>query len=483
MIYLLINDFRYASSNMKVQPNALWEQCLQLIRDNVTEQQYATWFSPITFEAFDTATNNLLVQVPSPFVYEYLEENYVDLLSKVLTRVYGKGVQLKYRIVTDKAHNLTQDIQSDTVDKVETQLPTNRANQSPTLLDVALQEIDPQLDLHKSFSNYIEGDSNKLPRSIGLSIAEHPNTTQFNPMFIYGPSGCGKTHLINAIGLRIKQLYPQKRVLYISARLFQVQYTNSVLNNTTNDFINFYQTIDILIVDDIQEWITATKTQDTFFHIFNHLFMNGKRIILASDRPPVELKGMNERLLTRFACGLIAELEKPNVQLCVDILNSKIKRDGLSIPNDVVQFIAQTANGSVRDLEGVINSLLAYSVVYNSNIDMRLAERVIKRSVKIDDEPLTIDEIIDKVCIHFNVTATAVNSRSRKQDIVLARQVSMYLAQKHTKMPASRIGKLVGGRDHSTVLHSCSQIEKRLQVDKGFIAELSTIENSFKLKS
>lgn len=468
---------------MKVQPNALWEQCLQLIRDNVTEQQFTTWFKPITFEAFDAATNILLVQVPSPFVYEYLEENYVDLLSKVLTRIYGKGVQLKYRIVTDKAHNLTQDIQSETVDNVETQLPTNRANQSPTPLDVALQEIDPQLDLHKSFSNYIEGDSNKLPRSIGLSIAEHPNTTQFNPMFIYGPSGCGKTHLINAIGLRIKQLYPQKRVLYISARLFQVQYTNSVLNNTTNDFINFYQTIDVLIVDDIQEWMTATKTQDTFFHIFNHLFKNGKRIILASDRPPVELKGMNERLLTRFACGLIAELEKPNVQLCVDILNSKIKRDGLNIPDDVVQFIAQTANGSVRDLQGVINSLLAYSVVYNSNIDMRLAERVIKRSVKIDDEPLTLDEIIDKVCLHFNVTVNAVNSRSRKQEIVLARQVSMYLAQKHTKMPASRIGKLVGGRDHSTVLHSCSQIEKRLQVDKGFIAELSTIENSFKLKS
>ena len=468
---------------MKVQPNELWEQCLQLIRDNVTEQQFTTWFKPITFEAFDAATNILLVQVPSPFVYEYLEENYVDLLSKVLTRIYGKGVQLKYRIVTDKAHNLTQDIQSETVDNVETQLPTNRANQSPTPLDVALQEIDPQLDLHKSFSNYIEGDSNKLPRSIGLSIAEHPNTTQFNPMFIYGPSGCGKTHLINAIGLRIKQLYPQKRVLYISARLFQVQYTNSVLNNTTNDFINFYQTIDVLIVDDIQEWMTATKTQDTFFHIFNHLFKNGKRIILASDRPPVELKGMNERLLTRFACGLIAELEKPNVQLCVDILNSKIKRDGLNIPDDVVQFIAQTANGSVRDLQGVINSLLAYSVVYNSNIDMRLAERVIKRSVKIDDEPLTLDEIIDKVCSHFNVTVNAVNSRSRKQEIVLARQVSMYLAQKHTKMPASRIGKLVGGRDHSTVLHSCSQIEKRLQVDKGFIAELSTIENSFKLKS
>lgn len=467
---------------MNVQLNAQWKQCLQLIKDNVTEQQFATWFDPILFEMFDKDTHTILVQVPSLFIYEYLEENYVDLLNKVITRVFGKGIRLNYRVVTDKAHNLTQDLQSENVEHVETKLPTNRGNQSPTPLDIAPQEIDSQLDLHKSFSNYIEGDSNKLPRSIGLSIAEHPNTTQFNPMFIYGPSGCGKTHLINAIGLKIKQLYPQKRVLYISARLFQVQYTNSVLNNTTNDFIGFYQTIDVLIVDDIQEWITSIKTQDTFFHIFNHLFMNGKRIVLACDRPPVELKGMNDRLLTRFSCGLIAELEKPNIQLCIDILNSKIKRDGLNIPDEVVQFIAQTANGSVRDLQGIINSLLAYSVVYNSNVDMRLAERVIKRAVKIDDEPLTIDEILDKVCAHFNVTTNAVNSRSRKQDIVLARQVSMYLAQKFTKMPAKRIGKLVGGRDHSTVLHSCSQIEKRLEVDKGFNAELSSIENSFKLK-
>lgn len=467
---------------MNVQLNAQWKQCLQLIKDNVTDQQFATWFEPILFEMFDKDTHTILVQVPSLFIYEYLEENYVDLLNKVITRVFGKGIRLNYRVVTDKAHNLTQDLQSENVEHVETKLPTNRGNQSPTPLDIAPQEIDSQLDLHKSFSNYIEGDSNKLPRSIGLSIAEHPNTTQFNPMFIYGPSGCGKTHLINAIGLKIKQLYPQKRVLYISARLFQVQYTNSVLNNTTNDFIGFYQTIDVLIVDDIQEWITSIKTQDTFFHIFNHLFMNGKRIVLACDRPPVELKGMNDRLLTRFSCGLIAELEKPNIQLCIDILNSKIKRDGLNIPDEVVQFIAQTANGSVRDLQGIINSLLAYSVVYNSNVDMRLAERVIKRAVKIDDEPLTIDEILDKVCAHFNVTTNAVNSRSRKQDIVLARQVSMYLAQKFTKMPAKRIGKLVGGRDHSTVLHSCSQIEKRLEVDKGFNAELSSIENSFKLK-
>lgn len=470
---------------MNVSPNEAWEKTLTLIRENVSEQQYNTWFKPIVYESFEASTRTLLVQVPSPFVYEYLEENYIDLLSKVLRRTFCDQIRLKYRIVTDQEHHLTQDVEAEQTDlSVKTQLAKTRVNESPTALDAAQpQQLDPNLNPHQTFNNYIEGDSNKLPRSVGLSIAEHPRKTQFNPMFVYGPSGCGKTHLINAIGMRTKQLYAQKRVLYVSARLFQVQYTNAVLQNSINDFINFYQTIDLLIVDDIQEWMTATKTQDTFFHIFNHLFRNGKRIILASDRPPVDLKGMNERLLTRFSCGLIAELEKPNVQLCIDILNSKIRKDGLQIPDDVVQFIAETANGSVRDLEGVINSLLAYSVVYNSTVDMRLAQRVIQRAVKIDDKPLTIDEILEKVCNHFNVSVSAVNGRSRKQDLVTARQVSMYLAQKYTKMPASRIGKLVGGRDHSTVIHSCSRIEQRLQVDSMFSNELMSIENSFKLKN
>ena len=467
---------------MKASPDARWDNALALIRENVSQQQYDTWFRPIVFESFDDAKKTLLVQVPSPFVYEYLEENYVDLLIKVLHRTFCEGIRLNYRVVTDKEHKLSQDIESDPAD-IE-QKPRTRANQSPTPLDAAQpQQIDPQLNPHLSFANYIEGASNKLPRSVGQSIAEHPNTTQFNPMFIYGPSGCGKTHLVNAIGLRTKQLYPQKRVLYISARLFQVQYTNAVLQNSTNDFIRFYQTIDMLIVDDIQEWISAPKTQDTFFHIFDHLFRNGKRIILASDRPPVDLKGMPERLLTRFSCGLIAELEKPNTQLCVDILENKIRKDGLHIPRDVIEFISQTANGSVRDLQGVINSLMAYSIVYTSNIDMRLAERVIKRAVKIDDKPLTVDEIIETVCNHFNVSPSAVGGKSRKRDFVVARQVSMYLAQKYTKMPASRIGKLVGNRDHSTVIHSCTQVENRLKVDKEFLAEIQSLENSFKIKA
>ena len=440
---------------MSINPRALWDNCLQLIKDNVSEQQFNTWFRPIVFKSYKPATRTILVGIPSMFVYEYLEENYVDLLKKTLTRFYGEGTKLNYSVLTDKQNNITQSIEGADAADIEAPRPKTRGNQSPTVLDaVKPQEIDSQLDPHHTFSNYIEGDSNRLSRSVGLSIAEHPNSTQFNPMFVYGPSGCGKTHLINAIGVRTKELYPQKRVLYVSARLFQVQYTNAVLQNRQNDFIAFYQTIDVLIVDDIQEWMTAPKTQQTFFHIFDHLFRNGKRIIV----------------------------EKPNTQLCVDILNSKIKRDGLKIPADVVQYIAETANGSVRDLEGVINSLLAYSIVDNASINLKLAERIVKRAVKVDDKPLTIDDIVESVCRHYNVSESALSSKSRRHEIVLVRQISMYLAQKYTKLPASRIGKLVGGRDHSTVIHSCNTISKRLQVDTMFKEELSSIEQSFKIK-
>lgn len=469
---------------MLASPKALWDNSLLLIKNSVTEQQYNTWFKPIVFESYKPSTKTLLVQVPSPFVYEYLEQNFVDLLSKVLHRNFGEGIRLTYRVVTDKEHKLSQDIEADP-DDADMAKQTRECAQQTAAQPAAPQQkedIDTQLDPKLTFNNYMEGDSNKLPRSVGLSIAEHPNTTQFNPMFIYGPSGSGKTHLVNAIGLKAKQMYPQKRVLYVSARLFQTQYTDAVLHNASNDFINFYQSIDMLIVDDIQEWAGKAKTLNTFFHIFNHLFRNGKRIILACDRPPVELKDMPDRLLTRFSCGLVCELEKPNIQLCVDILSNKIRRDGLKIPVDVISFIAQTCNGSVRDLQGAINGLLAYSIVYNSSIDIRLAERVIKRAVKVDDKPLTIDDIVETVCHHYNVTVTAVNSKSRKRDYVVARQVTMYLAQKYTKMPASRIGKLVGNRDHSTVIHSCSKVEERLKIDAGFSDELVSIENGLKVK-
>ena len=426
---------------MNVSPNVLWDKCLALIRENLSEQQYNAWFKGIVFESFNEETKTVLLRVPSPFVYEYLEENYVDLLRKVLTRNFGQGINLSYRIVTDNENKKTQTIESDEpTDEALKPRQREGANQAPTMLDASpVQQIDSQLNPHLTFNNYLEGSSNKLTRSIGLSISEHPQMTSFNPFFVFGPSGCGKTHLINAMGVETKRMYPEKRVLYISARLFEVQYTNAVLRNTINDFINFYQTIDVLIVDDVQEWEGKTGTQNTFFHIFNHLFRNGKRIILACDRPPVELKGMNERLITRFSSGLIAEMEKPNVQLCADILRRQIKHDGLNIPEDVIEFIASTANGSVRELQGVSQ--------------------------------------------HYNVTTANVNSRSRKKEYVMARQVSIYLAQKYTKLSASRIGRMVGGRDHATVIYSCNQVEQRLKIDQKFSNEISSIENSFKMKS
>ena len=469
---------------MLASPKALWDNCLALIRENVSEQHYNTWFKPIVFESYKPATKTLLVRVPSTFFYEYLEANFVDLLSKVLHQNFGDGIRLTYRVVVVKdAPGGTTPLPLDKEDASDISPKLRDPERNAGAQEAQTEDIETQLDPKLTFNNYMEGESNKLPRSVGLSIAEHPNTTQFNPMFIYGPSGSGKTHLVNAIGVKAKQMYPQKRVLYVSARLFQTQYTDAILHNSSNDFINFYQSIDILIVDDIQDWAGKAKTLNTFFHIFNHLFRNGKRIILASDRPPVDLQDVPDRLLTRFSCGLVAELEKPNIQLCVDILSNKIRRDGLKISKDVITFIAQTCNGSVRDLQGAINGLLAYSIVYNSNIDIRLAERVIKRAVKVDDKPLTIDDIVEKVCTHYNVTTAAVNSKSRKREYVVARQVTMYLAQKYTKMPASRIGKLVGNRDHSTVIHSCSKVEDRLKIDHEFSDEIMSIENSFKLKA
>lgn len=462
---------------MQEQYKELWDKCLQLIRESVNEQQYNTWFSHIEYVDFSETKKILLLQLPNSYVYEYLEENFVALLSKAIGTFFGRDVRLNYRLITDKKKKTTQEVESDTVSQLHQTNAPGAANSG----DMQQGQLDPQLNRQQSFNNYIEGASNKLPRTVGISIAEHPGKSTFNPFFIYGPSGCGKTHLVNAIGLRCKELYPDKRVLYVGARLFQVQYTDSVRRNITNDFINFYQSLDVLIVDDIQEWATE-RTVDTFFHIFNHLFRMGKQIILASDRPPVALQNMKDRLLTRFKCGLIAELEKPNVELCVDILKSKCRHDGLDIPADVIDFIASTANGSVRDLQGVINSLLAYSIVYHSNINMQLADRVIRRAVKVNDHPLTIDDILEKACTHYNVTQQNVLSRSRKREYVIVRQVSMYLAQKHTKMPASRIGQLIGNRDHSTVIHSCDAVAKRLTVDKAFAEELSSIETSLKLK-
>ncbi len=468
---------------------ALWISCQKYIRENVSDEEYARLFYYVSLQSYKVATKTLILAVPSSYICEEIEKKYLDVMRVAIFNTFGRiNLDWYIKLVDDQPDSRGKALVVDSSENVEVMPGAANATVSGgaeapgTGKVVGLPPIDSHLDSRQTFATFIEGNSNKLSRSVGLSIAEHPQGTQFNPMFIFGPSGCGKTHLVNAIGNHCKKMYREKRVLYVSARTFQVQYSNATKEGKINDFIGFYQTIDMLIVDDVQEWISAKGTQDTFFHIFNHLFRNGRRIILISDRPPVELEGMNKRLITRFSCGLMAEMEKPNEQLCVDILRKKIARDGLKVPEDVIRYIAQKANGSVRDLEGVINSLLAYSIVYNCSIDMRLVERVVQRAVKTDGSPVTVDDILERVCRHYEVTPNSVKGRSRKKEFITPRQLTMYLAKKYTNMPASRIGRMIGSRDHSTVLHSIDAIEKKLKKDKEFEAEVERIIKAMDLK-
>lgn len=488
-------------------PRALWASCQKYFEQNIEVSEYEKWFSKVEFESYTPATCTLVLRVPSDYVAQHIEKNYIDHLRTAISNTFGRIRLQWHTIIVKKEDSIAKDTStlqqkrggkgygytSDSAVDTETPdglakaaLVSNKAQeliQAPgSVVTTHLPEIDSQLNLHQTFSNYVEGASNKLCRSVGLSIAEHPQGTQFNPMFIYGPSGCGKTHLVNAIGVRCKEMYPAKRVLYVSARTFQVQYTNAVPQGKINDFIAFYQTIDMLIIDDVQEWLTSPKTQETFFHIFNHLFRLAKRIILVSDRPPVQLTGMMDRLITRFSCGVVAEMEKPNVQLCVDILKRKIQRDGLHIPENVITYIAENANGSVREIQGIINSLMAYSITYNCNIDMKFVERIVTRAVKIDNQALTIDDIIRVICTHYDVTEQQIKGRLRKREIVQPRQVIMYLADKHIRMPASRIGRCMGGRDHSTVIHSLHLISEKIKKDKDFSSEIQAIEQELGIK-
>ena len=452
----------------------LWKRCLQMIHDNVSETTFKTWFEPIVPLKYEDKA--LTIGVPSPFFYEFLEEKFADLLRATLNKQIGEGTRLMYTVHVSRTETTTW--QGRPEDHVIKSKPETEQNKAPR----PLQELDPHLNPNYTFSSFIKGASNEFSRTVGETVAKNPAKT-FNPLFLYGPSGVGKTHLTNAIGTRIKELYPEKRVLYVSAHLLQVQYTDSVRTNNYNSFMKFYQNIDVLIVDDIQEFAGLSKTQNTFFHIFNHLHQNGKQLILTSDRAPVMLQGMEERMLTRFKWGLVAELEKPDQELRKNILRNKIHRDGLNIPESVISYIAENVNESVRELEGIINSLLAQSILFKREIDMDLAQRIIKKAVRIiENKPLTIETIITKVCEHYKLDESVLHSKSRKREVVQIRQMAMFLAKKHTDISASRIGHLIGNRDHATVLHACKIMKDLIEVDKDIKMEVEKIEASFRTK-
>ena len=435
------------------------------------EQHFRAWFEPLELVSFEA--DELLLCVPNQFFCEYFDQHYAAYLMRAMNAVCGGRVRLNYKLKPAPVQNAT----NEPLLVVRNDAGQNRKGNPQAAPKPA--PVDPQLNPRYTFENFVEGASNKLARSVGISIAETPGKIAFNPFFLYGPSGVGKTHMVNAIGVRIRELYPEKRVLFVSAHVFKTQFTDSVIHNTQNEFINFYQTIDVLIIDDIQE-ITTAKTQQSFFHIFNHLQQNNRQIIITCDRPPVLLEGMEERMLTRFKWGMTAEMEKPDTQLRRDILVSKIRKDGLVIPPEVVQYIAQHVESSVRELEGIINSIMASSVVDNCEIDLQLTQRIVARAVNLEQKGLSVDDIISAVCNRYGVKAKELMSKSRKQAVVLPRQLAMYLIHKYTDMSYSQLGRLFGKRDHSTVLYACNQMAHRISVDKQFRREVEELEAALK---
>lgn len=451
--------------------NILWDKCLSILKDNLSEEQFNAWFKPITVYSYEE--NRLVLNVPSQFFVEKLEGTYLNLVKSTLRHVYGDSIRLYYN---DSSVTVRGATSSPVVDnRVEKSLP--KANNP--FEKVEYGDIDSQLNPKYTFENYCGSMSNKLAVSIGEAIATNPKCKTFNPLFIFGPTGVGKTHLIQAIGIKMKETLPQSRVLYVTARVFESQYTTAVRNNKVNDFINFYQSLDALILDDIQEFAGKTATQNTFYHIFNDLHQNQKQLILSSDTRPVDMDGMVPRLISRFKWGMTAELYKPDYSLRRNVLTMKADQDGLSISSDILDYIANNVTDSVRELEGIVVSLLAHATMLNQEITLDLAKAVISNAVKVSKTQVTFEMIAEKVCEHYNIDTELIYGKSRKREISDARQVVMYLAKKMTQLSSTNIGTRLS-RNHATVLHACKTIEERLSIEKPLQEELEKIENEFK---
>jgi len=455
---------------------------MTVIKDIVSQAAYEAWFKPVIPLSYQD--NKLTIQVPSQFFYEYLEENYVNILKMTLNRVIGEGTTLKYRVIVggqptkSGGHAVTYNGEDPKMLQ-HNQNQTNSAK-APSNFKTLTQDLPSGLNPRYNFDNFYESDSNKLVRTVSEKISADPGCTAFNPLFIYGCSGVGKTHICHAIGLKVKKLYPEKRVIYVSSHLFRQQYIDSVRKNVTNDFLSFYQSIDVLIIDDIHELIGLQKTQDTFFQIFNNLHQLGKQLVLTCDRAPVDLQGMEERLISRLKWGMTAQIERPDLELRKKILRSKIESGGLEISDEVFDFIIENVTENIRDLEGVLLSLMTHSITLNKDIDLALAKQVLGQIVRLERKQLTIKQIQEKVCNYFNIDEALIPSKSRKREIVQARQIIMYIAKKYTDASLAHIGKTVGDRDHATVVHSINTIKDQIEINKTFRSTIECVEGSLR---
>ena len=473
---------------MSVTANSVWNNCLAFIQDNIQPQAFKTWFEPI--KPIKLTDKALSIQVPSKFFYEWLEEHYVKLLKVALTRELGSSAKLIYIIKMENKYGNKEPFTE--------QIPSsNRTAFAPQELDVPITakspelknpfvipgirniKIESQLNPNYNFDNFLEGDSNRLARSAGMAVANKPGGTSFNPLLVFGGVGLGKTHLAHAIGVEIKDKYPEKTVLYISAEKFTQQYIESVKKNTRNDFIHFYQLIDVLIIDDVQFLSGKSGTQDVFFHIFNHLHQNGKQVILTSDKAPVDMQDIEQRLLSRFKWGLSAELQSPDYETRVSILKNKLYRDGVEMPDDIIDHVARNIKTNIRELEGAIISLIAQSSFNKREVTLELAQQVVEKFVKNTKREVSIDYIQKVVSDYFEMDVATLQSKTRKRHIVQARQLAMFFAKKFTKASLASIGSQIGKRDHATVLHACKTVDNLAETDKQFRKYIDDLNKKF----
>lgn len=470
---------------------SVWDNCLGVIKDNVTLQGYKTWFEPIRPVRLEN--NVLTIQVPSQFFYEWLEEHYIHLLKKIIRKELGEEGRLEYSIIME---NNNPDSSPYTV-----KIPTSnrRAIRNPAVkvpINVGGNQIknpfvipglkkinvDSNLKPNYSFENLVEGDCNRLARSAGFAVAKNPGGTAFNPLLLYGANGLGKTHLAQAIGIEIKNRFPNKTVLYVESEKFIHQFIDAVKNNNVNDFSHFYQMIDVLIIDDVQFLAGKEKTQDMFFHIFNHLHQTGKQIVLTSDKAPVEMLGVEQRLLSRFKWGLSADLQTPSLETRIAILQKKMYADGIELPNDVVEYLAYSVTTNIRELEGALTSLIAHSTLNRKAITVELAKQMIDKFVKNTAREVSIDYIQKVVCDYFDLPIELLKSKTRKREVVQARQIAMFFSKKMTKSSLANIGSHCGGKDHATVLHACRTVNNLQETDKQFRKYLDDLEKKLSLQ-
>ncbi len=470
---------------MRENHEVIWYNCLQIIKDNIPKVSFNTWFKPISPVRLER--NVLTIQVPSAFFYEYLEEHYIDLLKKVLRKELGIDAKLEYNIVIDNSGFTNSNDKLRLPGGNQTSLE-NRPVKMPVKNDtkpinpyvspgIKKVHVDPNLNSNYNFDNFVEGPCNRLARSAGKAIGVKPGDTVFNPIFIYGESGMGKTHLAQAIGIEVKENFNDKKtVLYIPANKFQTQYSDAARKNNRNDFLHYYQMIDVLVVDDVHEFAGKPGTQDTFFHIFNHLHQAGKQLILTSDRPPSELTGLNKRLISRFKWGLLAELTAPDYETRVSILKRKAYLEGITLKEEIINYIAENVLGSVRELEGALISLMAHSTFIKDEIYFDFAKDVIDKLTKRPKKDITISYIQKVVCDYFEIKPDAILSKSRKREIVQARQIAMYFSKKYTNASLASIGAEIGGKDHATVLYANRTVNNLSETDKTYKAFLNEID-------